>query len=477
MTRTCGTNSRPVMAIVASRGVGRPLPFAVTSPRGSRYTTAVRRSVRSAPCRSTTAIWPLTTACAGSVAVGGSSASEAETSAAPSRRRGSELKADRKVEVLRAAGDARIELGRDPAVLEADDHGLGWTPEQVAGAHAVASPRRPIVFVGDIHPASRAGEKRRMDARIQLRPSGVVVDRWTEPGARERPSESLAYRAPAKPAEQSAGVRLTAELEPRCERHAGVERCRVARDELPGAVGNPAAVHPDADLAAPVADGRIGRARGQTVAPPRAQSSLESGPVRTLAGVDDVGLGGGLRGGVWRHQGALNRPAHGRLPDGGGGHFLREPELAEPVPEIPRGGKERNARGGEAHGAEPGHERRLDADHDVRAGPPKPRRRGPHARLREEATIAGAILHAAEEIHLEVADEAASEHAVDRDDRAEPRLSNRHAERIVLRHGGGCQRRARHVDVVHAAKRQEEVRENPSGEIELQPRPRVHGAL
>ena len=54
----CNIHSRMVsfvIAIEASRGIGRP-PLVTSRPRGSRYTTAVRRSVRSVPSRSTTAI-------------------------------------------------------------------------------------------------------------------------------------------------------------------------------------------------------------------------------------------------------------------------------------------------------------------------------------------------------------------------------------------------------------------------------------
>src|SRR5690349_4864584 len=148
MTRTCGTNSRFVIAIVASRGVGRP-PLTTSRPRGSRYTTAVRRSVRSVPSRSTTAIWPLTTACAPRRGVAKSRVSAARTNAAR-RRRKSELKADRQVEVSGVAGDTGIELGGDTTVLEPDDDGLRRAPEQMTRAHRIAAAGRPVVIVRDV---------------------------------------------------------------------------------------------------------------------------------------------------------------------------------------------------------------------------------------------------------------------------------------------------------------------------------------
>ena len=133
---------------------------------------------------------------------------------------------------------------------------------------------------------------------------------------------------------------------------------------------------------------------------------------------------------------------------------MREPQLPEPIPQIPRAGEIRDSNRRKAERIEIGDERAIGAHHQLGVQPDQPCPGRAHARLGEEAPIPCAILYATEEIDVDVSSESGASDVVHRRGGAEPSLPKRDAEGRVCRGSraltGRRERGLRNVDVVDA---------------------------
>ena len=252
---------------------------------------------------------------------------------------------------------------------------------------------------------------------VELQPTGLIANRRPERTGRRasgRASEILRDAATPEAAEQSSGVPFASQLDVRRNDGVTINRNGVTLDQHAGRRREPGPMHPNADLAAEARDEAIGdRSVAVDATPTRAKPPFECWTSRSLAGVHGVALARSELAGEGRHHRALNRPTHLRGTTARRRQLASQADLSEPIPEIPRPGKVRRADRGQRHWIEIGDERRLRPDHDLGARPVQSSARRSQSRLGKEPPIPRAVLHAAEEVEIDVARERAAEYVLD----------------------------------------------------------------